>query len=402
MKKIAKVIEKNLDNPEFLNEYLENLKEREAIGVVFLNSRGQELTPVYPKKGIPPRQLFSYNELKNKTFIIRENPQRTGRLLIYNKQLPNKNWISIRASLIGTDTYKAELYLFNIVACIVTLLLAALIGKIFSKKITADVEKLNNIAYRIANLEFIEKTGIERDDEIGELAKNMERMSKKLKISIEGMKSFVSNASHELKTPVAVINSTAQLLLKNEKFSEQKRKEYYEILLKTSKEMNELITNLLTISKINSIDYSLTLDEIDIKNLIFQSLEKYDFLELDNDIEVNINIDSPWVVGDKKLLKLVIDNLVMNGLKYSPYEGEFNIYQKENIVYFENSISKDIKIDIDKVWDPFYRGEGKTESEKDGTGLGLSIVKKILELHKFKYGISIQEDRFCIWIKFTI
>jgi signal transduction histidine kinase len=92
----------------------------------------------------------------------------------------------------------------------------------------------------------------------------------------------------------------------------------------------------------------------------------------------------------------------MNGLKYSPYEGEFNIYQKENIVYFENSISKDIKIDIDKVWDPFYRGEGKTELEKDGTGLGLSIVKKILELHKFKYGISIQEDRFCIWIKFTI
>jgi signal transduction histidine kinase len=254
MKKIAKVIEKNLDNPEFLNEYLENLKEREAIGVVFLNSRGQELAPVYPKKGIPHRQLFSYNELKNKTFIIRENPQKTGRLLIYNKQLPNKNWISIRASLIGTDTYKAELYLFNIVACIVTLLLAALIGKIFSKKITADVEKLNNIAYRIADLEFIEKTGIERDDEIGELAKNMERMSKKLKISIEGMKSFVSNASHELKTPVAVINSTAQLLLKNEKFSEQKRKEYYEILLKTSKEMNELITNLLTISKINSIN----------------------------------------------------------------------------------------------------------------------------------------------------
>lgn len=402
MKEILQVVQNNIDNKDFLNEYIETLKERDAIAVLFLDSKQQEIGIHGSGKGNRRNSGkigIASGELKENIFTVLKHTQTPGRILVYNNKLKDGNWISMRASLTGIDTYQHELHIFNIMTSIVTLLLAAIFGRIFSKKITLDIEKLNRSAHDIADLKFVENIGIYREDEIGELSTNIEIMSKKLKISIEGMKSFVSNASHELKTPIAVIATQAQLLLKNTIDDENKKRKYYETILRTSNEMNDLVTNLLTISKINSIDYALKKEKIDISYMVQEALEKYDFLELDNDIQVKVQIENSFIQGDKKLLKLVIDNLVLNALKYTPYQGKFNISREGNIFIFKNDIKEKLNIDTKKIWDPFYRGEGRKEAEIEGTGLGLSIVKNALELNSFSYGIDISESEFSIWFQ---
>lgn len=403
MKKIVAEVKKIRNKPEELEDYLEELKQRESMVVVFLDKHGREIgTGMHKRmmrKALDMRMMELNGELQQRFFFVSAPSPSSGRILIYNDKLPDGTWISLRASLLSVDTYKYEMYLFSIITSIITLILTAYLGKVFSKKITSDIEKLNLAAYDIADLKFIDNIGIDRDDEIGELSRNIETMSKKLNISMESMKNFVSNASHELKTPIAIISTHAQGLLKKSVVEESERKDYYETILRTSYEMGELISNLLTISRINSLDYVLDEDDVDIEKLIKQSLEKYEFIELENDIQVIIKIKDKNLIVDRNILKLAIDNIVLNGLKYSPYEGKFEIIEIDGKFSFKNSLQNMMPIDIEKIWEPFARGQNAFESGVDGTGLGLSIVKRALELNNMDFGIEVDNESFEIWFK---
>ena len=244
------------------------------------------------------------------------------------------------------------------------------------------------------NLDFSEDVNINTTDELNELGKNINIMSKSISSSIDNLNSFVSNASHELKTPITVINTHVQALLNGTITDEKIKKDYYRVLLKESREMTSLVNDLLLISKLSSLEKKLDKEECSFLNLLNESIEKFEFLELKKDIEWDIKIKNLNIFVNNKLFKVVLDNLVNNALKYSPKNSIINIYQEDNNIIFENPMYLIEKENIDNLFQPFYRGTSANELNIEGSGLGLSLIKRILDLHSISYSIKIEKKYF--------
>ena len=319
-------------------------------------------------------------------------------MLFYEEPLDDQSVLIISTSLTAMKNYKREISLFNILTTIAALLISAVIGSIFSKKITKDLEKLNLAAKKISILDFSEKISINRNDEIGELSDSINTMSGNLESSIENLKSFASNASHELKTPITVINSHAQALVSGI-IKGNSLPKYYRNILKESIEMNDLVTNLLTISKLSSPGIRLNQTEVSSLNLIKNSIEKYETLELEKDINWIFPEGDFIILGEEKLLKTAFDNIIQNALKYSKENGIIYISSDKNKLKIENTMDSTLSKDKELLWEPFSRGENATDKSIDGNGLGLSIVKMILKLNGLIPEIEIKNNKFIFIIK---
>ena len=164
--------------------------------------------------------------------------------------------------------------------------------------------------------------------------------------------------------------------------------------------MNDLVGNLLTISRLSSPGIKLDMKDVNFKEILKDSIEKYEILELEKDIEWDIAISDISIKCDEKIFRIAIDNLVHNALKYSKSEDVIKVYIQDNKLFIENSIKG--KLDsVDNLWEPFTRGENAKEEKIDGNGLGLSIVKKIMELNKIDFGILIEDKKFKFFLTYS-
>ncbi|MGL6153796.1 MAG: histidine kinase dimerization/phospho-acceptor domain-containing protein [Cetobacterium sp.] len=394
IKEIKIRVDKLQNDPEELEDYIDTLKEVDGIEVKILKNKNHKMM------GHSKYQEIDNKKWKNQTFKISTIPKIGVKLLTYNAPLKNGKYIFVRTSLSVMNAHKHEIYLFNIITTIISILVALILGRIFSKKLTRNIEKLNKKALEISQMKFSNDIIINSGDEIEELSKSLNSMSKNLNSSINNLKSFVSNASHELKTPVAVLSTHIQALKNNKILDENKRKKYLDILMRETSEMNDLINNLLTISRISSPDYKIKLEKINLKNLIEDSLEKYEILELEKDIEIIKVYRELSILGDEKLLKLAINNIIQNALKYGKEESQFLIYDKDDYLYFENEFQGKLSEEqLEELYVAFARGENALNEKIEGNGLGLSIIKSSLELCKIDYGIFIKNNKFIFKIK---
>ncbi len=315
------VIEKDKD---VLEEYKEDLRDKEGIDISILRERNKHM-----------RRKEEENIKEG--FNIATVTKAKIKLLIYSEKLPDGRNLILRTSLSVMNSHKHEMSIFNILTTIVSVFLSMIVGRIFSKKITANIERLNSITKKISVLDFSEKadihTGdeieelsksidimsnnlnisienlksfasnkkisvldfsekadIHTGDEIEELSKSIDIMSNNLNISIENLKSFASNASHELRTPITVISTHAQALVNGIVKEEQEQRKYYKVILKESAYMNDLVGNLLTISRLSSPGIKLNMKDVSFNKILKESIEKYEILELEKDIEWDIDI----------------------------------------------------------------------------------------------------------------
>ena len=102
------------------------------------------------------------------------------------------------------------------------------------------------------------------------------------------------------------------------------------------------------------------------------------------------------IIGDSRILKLVLNNLIQNALKYSIRGGEVKIFQRSHYLVLENIFQGELETDIQKLLQPFSRGKNAEDFKFDGVGLGLSIISKALTLASIKYNILIDRDKFIV------
>ena len=366
-----------------LDEYKEDLRDKEGIDIAILREHKQHMRR---------REEENIKEGFNVATVTKAKIK----LLIYSEKLPDGRNLTLRTSLSVMNSHKHELSIFNVLTTVVSVMLSMLVGRVFSKKITMNIEKLNSVTRKISVLDFSEKTDVHTGDEIEELSKSIDIMSNNLNISIENLKSFASNASHELRTPITVISTHAQALVNGIVKKEQEQRKYYKVILKESAYMNDLVGNLLTISRLSSPGIKLNMKDVSFNKILKESIEKYEILELEKDIEWDIDILDILINCDEKIFKIAIDNIVHNALKYSPNNEIIKAYREENKIVVENSIKGNLD-NIDNLCEPFTRGENAKEEKIDGNGLGLSIVKKIMELNKIDFAISIENKKFKVF-----
>lgn len=383
--RIANRVDYFLENDqEGLEIFIKNMRENNGINILLM-SRDE-------KKWVNSRggsgDGFKKSDLKNGEFLLKKQKMTGAKILVYNYKAIDGRWVTIRNSLSALDGYKKEIIEFNIIGGIFAILISLFVSGILSKKVINDIEKLNHNAKNISNLIFDKNEVVDRNDELGDLGDCLENTSEKLKKSIKDLEDFVSDTSHELKTPISIISTKAQILMGDVR-GDKKLEESCKIILKESSNTKKMISNLLLLSKMDK-KIKLEKDRLSLKKMVEEILERYDYIEMAKNLDIDLDIEMDDIFADKIYFKIALENIIHNALKYSPSDEKIFIkLEKDRKLMVKNTFEN--SFDIEKILDPFNRGENTRE---EGSGLGLTIVKKILELNEITYDILVDNDNF--------
>lgn len=254
-----------------------------------------------------------------------------------------------------------------------------------SKKALKPVDNMINEVNEISinNLEKrLDVSGV--NNELKDLAKTFNKMLDEVNVSIENQKRFVSDASHELKTPISVIQGYINLLDRWGKEDKEILEESIKAIKDESQSMTKLIENLLFLARGESNKFVFEKKSFDLKNLIEEIVKETSMIDKKHKIET-IKNEEIEIVGDKNLIKEAIRIFVDNSIKYTDEGGiiKINSFSGEKCVYIvieDNGIGIS-KEDLEKIFDRFYRVDKSRSRESGGFGLGLSIAKYIIDTH---------------------
>ena len=302
-----------------------------------------------------------------------------------------------------------------------TIMISGILVSMISKKFTSPIEKLNEITKRISKLDFSHKYEVnDSEDEINNLGKNINTMSETLEKTInqlrnsnvelekdieeksktdEMRKQFISDVSHELKTPIALIQGYAEGLVENVTEDEESRKFYAEVILDESNKMDILVKKLLELMKLEYGKMTFNLTRFNISELIQEVIRKNTKLLEEQNIKIKFNAEPIYVIADEFYIEQVFNNYFTNALKnVLDIDGKKEIvisYKKKDtkvrITVF-NTGENIKKEDLNRIWNRFYKVDTSRNRENGGTGIGLSLVRAIMQNAQNDYGVENKVD----------
>ena len=269
---------------------------------------------------------------------------------------------------------------------------------VLSNGIVTRVRTLNSATQSIAKGKFDTRVTFKGKDEISLLARGFNKMAEDLKASDASKRDFVSNAAHELRSPMTSINGFVEGMLDGT-IPPEKHRMYLEIVSSEVKRLTNLVRTMLDLSRIESGRDKLNLAVVDINELIRRVVIRLGQKIENGGILPEIDIsDAPLLVKcDSDKIEQVLQNLMDNAIKFTP-EGKALILRTERkgeSVYVTvkdegAGISRD---ELKLIWDRFYTVDKARSGKKTGTGLGLSIVKSIIDLHNSTITVSSEIDQ---------
>ena len=265
-------------------------------------------------------------------------------------------------------------------------LLIVLVSLMLSGYITKPIKTLQVVASRIANGELHQRVETIGNNEISRLGETFNEMSERLE-SMDAMKSeFVSNASHELKTPLSSMKILAQSLIYDEKAD---KKVYREFLTDINSEMdrlNDIISDLLLLTKIENDDRALNLETMSFSELVNKVVNSLRPIARAKKIRLKLQTsDEIELLGDELKLRIAIVNLIENAIKYTDDKGKVDV-RVFRTADNANMEVKDTGVGIPKseqvkIFERFYRVDKARARNTGGTGLGLHISDRVVRLH---------------------
>ena len=304
------------------------------------------------------------------------------------------------------------------------ILIAAVIVSYVTRKFTDPILELNDIAKKMSNLDFSHKYNVtDADDEINNLGKSINEMSTKLEKTIKQLrntnielekdveekskldemrKSFISDVSHELKTPIALIQGYSEGLLENVNSDEESRKFYAEVILDETNKMDKLVKQLLELMKLEYGKREFNDTKFNIVELEKEVIRKSQVMLDEKQIKVELeSIDEINVLADDFYIEQVISNYITNALKHVKEEkGEKYIKIKNDIDIENNKVKVNIfntgdnipEEQLGRIWNRFYKVDESRNRKEGGTGIGLSFVKAVMKNYNKDYGVINKEN----------
>lgn len=305
---------------------------------------------------------------------------------------------------------------------IFVIIIGGVVVSYISKRFTRPIQELNNIAGKMSNLDFSHKyKETNQGDEIDELGKNINSMSTKLETTITQLKTtnrelerdieqkskleqmrstFISDVSHELKTPIALIQGYSEGLLENVNTDEESRKFYAEVIFDESNKMDKLVKQLLELMKLENEMRVFDNKSFNIVELEKEILRKTDVMIKEKQVEIKFDDkETIKVIADSFYIDQVITNYVTNAIKHVQ---EVN---GEKYISIENEVKDDVirvkifntgkQIDeenLDRIWKRFYKVDESRNREDGGTGIGLALVRAIMNNYGNDFGVINKEN----------
>lgn len=284
------------------------------------------------------------------------------------------------------------------ISIILAVIVAGAIVKYFAQLLVVEpIEEINNAAKRLAKGDVQERVKVVGNNEIGELAESFNKMAQSIEQSDNIRREFISNVSHELRSPITSIKGFIGGILDGV-IPRDKENYYLKIVHDEIDRLAMLVNDLLDISAMESGKFNLHISEFDINQTISLCI-----LNLENKIQTKgLNVKAIFhekrcfAIGDRDRILQVMTNLLENAIKYSDDNGqiEVNISTKGEkiVVSIFNSCDILSENDLNHIWDRFYKSD-KSRTNKISTGLGLPIVRLILSQHNQDIWVENVEDK---------
>ena len=304
------------------------------------------------------------------------------------------------------------------------ILIAAVIVSYVSRKFTDPILELNDIAKKMSNLDFSHKYRIKDvDDEINNLGRSINVMSDKLERTInqlrnsnielekdieekskidEMRKSFISDVSHELKTPIALIQGYSEGLLENVNTDEESRKFYAEVIFDETNTMDKLVKQLLELMKLEYGKRQFNDKKFNIVEVEKEVVRKSKVMLEEKKVKIEFNLSEEInVFADDFYIEQVISNYITNAIKHvKEIDGkkvisivnEVNIEKNKVRVKIFNTGENIAEEHINRIWNRFYKVDESRNRTDGGTGIGLSFVKAIMNNYGNRYGVTNKDD----------
>lgn len=293
----------------------------------------------------------------------------------------------------GRNQLRNDLFKGNFPLFLGGFLFIVLFSYLISYMTTRRIKEIDRVAMEITNNNFEGVLDTKGHDELSSLSSHINTMSSNLKRNIDALnleidqvkkmeqlrKEFIAQFTHEIKTPLAIINGNIDLLENVENID--KKDKYIEVINKEIAVINDLVLQMLDLSKLEAKAVTLDKKEIDLRELSEDIIDDYEQLLMDKKLKIEIQGEDVLIVGDRKRIEMVIQNYLSNAIKHAFINSTIKIKIKENEFSIENKGKQIDENRIDTIWESFVSDDQK------GTGLGLAIVRNILELHEMSYGV---------------
>jgi two-component system sensor histidine kinase VanS len=318
---------------------------------------------------------------------------------------------------------------FTIIVGIFTIIVTGFFSLIFSARFTNPIKEMNTITKQMSRLDFSRILLTNSRDELGELSESINQLGENLSIAINNLndkneklqqdiiyereqdkmrRELLSNVSHELKTPVFLIQGYAEGLKTNIAEDESRKSFYCDVIMEEAEKMDILIRDILDLSRIEARIFPVEKTSFDLSLLVATVLSKYEQLFIENGIELITEIEENiQAFADTIRVEQIIANYINNAINHVDENKIIKIILKDKgnmsrlSVY--NSGTPIPEEDIHKIWTSFYKVDKARTREADdnrGTGLGLSIVRAIQDAHGYPYGVINLSNGVLFWCEF--
>ncbi len=314
---------------------------------------------------------------------------------------------------------------YELSVAIIALFVAAFLIYFLCRSITRPIEKMSVAAERMSQLDFAAHCPEDRNDEIGELGRSLNRLSKHLEKTIGDLKhannelerdirkkeeieemrrDFISNVSHELKTPIALIQGYAEGLQDNIFDDEENRSYYCEVIVDEAAKMNGIVKKLLSLNQLEYGGQALEYSRFDIFEVLRGVLRDTEILQKQQGVTMHFYEDGPcFVWADEYRVEEVVTNYISNAFHHVARSKEIAVSVKKTDATVRISVYNTgepiPEADIDKVWIKFYKVDKARTREYGGSGIGLSVVKAVMDAHGQQCGAINHEGGVEFWFE---
>ena len=366
------------------------LRVVDSQGVVFIDT----------DKKYPSLERFEENILDAPPIFSRDDfkTARIRNALIYRAEVEHIHEGEI-FKLYFFRTITSELKLFDeleqilIALDIFGVIIAMFVGRYLSKRILSPIQTMNELAREIAFEKMGGRIPIDNaNDELGELAKTLNKMLDRLQGGINKQQKFVSDASHELRTPAAVIKGYIEFIEHYGTEDKGLLEENLKMIGSEAQNMQALLENLLFISRTDQNRQKLNKKTLDLDDIIGDVMQKMKVAIKTHKVEL-ISNEPAKIFGDETTIRQMIRIFLDNAVKYTPEGGNIKVGSEVDgdkvLVSISDSGIGIAPENLDKIFDRFFRvGSEQLVSEANGSGLGLSIAKWIADAHDIKISVA--------------
>ena len=317
----------------------------------------------------------------------------------------DRTYLFIYSPLTAVGTTIDILAEMLIMVTVISLLFGLFMSIFISRRLARPLHKITDSAAQLAEGDYSTQFDGSGYAETEELAAALNYASDELSKSDKLQKDLVANVSHDLKTPLTMVKSYAEMIRDLSGDNPEKRNRHLQVIINESDRLNELVNDLTMLSKMQANVDALDLTQVDLAYIARESLESFSLHSEQDGFSFDINAEgSALVMADEKKIRQVFSNLIGNAIRYSSDDKFVGIEITDRGDWVRCQISDHgqgiAPEDLDSIWDRYYQSSSNHSRTSKGSGLGLSIVKQIFILHKARYGVeSVENQGSTFWFE---